>query len=165
MDDLIRVYTSDVLAGARAGASDSARPVFVVGMPRSGTSLVEQILAAHPSARGAGELNFWTIVMRKHESTARTTVLAEPVRKKLAQDYLRVLAGHSADAARVIDKMPVNADYLGVIHSVFPNARVIHLRRDPIDTCLSCYFQQFQGALSFSTDLSDLAPTTASIID
>lgn len=157
VDDLIRVYTPEVLAGVRAGASDSARPVFVVGMPRSGTSLVEQILASHPAARGAGELNFWSVVMREHERTARQTVLAEPVRRKLAQDYLRVLAGYSADAARVIDKMPVNADYLGVIHSVFPNARVIYLQRDPIDTCLSCYFQQFQSELNFSMDLSDLA--------
>jgi len=157
VDDLIRVYTPEALAATRAGASDSARPVFVVGMPRSGTSLVEQILAAHPAACGAGELNFWTIAMRKHESTARQTVLAEPVRAKLAQEYLRVLAGHSADAARVIDKMPVNADYLGVIHSVFPNARIIYLQRDPIDTCLSCYFQQFQGALNFTMDLADLA--------
>ncbi|HVN45244.1 MAG TPA: sulfotransferase [Steroidobacteraceae bacterium] len=157
VDDLIRVYTPDAVAAARVGASDSARPVLVVGMPRSGTSLVEQILASHPAARGAGELNFWTVVMRKHEATARQTVLAEPLRARLAQDYLRVLAGHSADATRVIDKMPVNADYLGVIHSVFPNARVIYLQRDPIDTCLSCYFQQFQGALNFTMDLSDLA--------
>jgi len=157
VDDLIRVHTPDAVATARTGGSDSARPVFVVGMPRSGTSLVEQILASHPAARGAGELNFWTIAMRRHEGTVRQTVLPETVRGKLAQEYLRVLAGHSADATRVIDKMPVNADYLGVIHSVFPNARVIYLQRDPIDTCLSCYFQQFQGALNFTMDLADLA--------
>ena len=157
VDDLIRVHTPEALAQARAGAADSARPVLVVGMPRSGTSLVEQILASHPAARGAGELNFWTIVMRKHESTVRREILPEPLRRHLAQDYLRVLAGHSPDAARVIDKMPVNSDYLGVIHSILPNARVIYLRRDPIDTCLSCYFQQFPPSLNFSMDLSDLA--------
>jgi tetratricopeptide (TPR) repeat protein len=157
VDDLIRVHTPEALAQARAGAADSARPVFVVGMPRSGTSLVEQILASHPAARGAGELNFWTIAMRKHESTVRREILPELLRQKLAQDYLRTLAGHSPDAARVIDKMPVNSDYLGVIHSILPNARVIYLRRDPIDTCLSCYFQQFPPTLNFSMDLADLA--------
>ena len=79
------------------------------------------------------------------------------MRKKLALDYLRVLAGHSQEAAHIVDKSPANADYLGLIHGVFPNARIIYLRRDPIDTCLSCYFQQFSQALSFTMDLSDLA--------
>jgi len=157
VDDLIRVHTPEALAQARAGAADSARPVFVVGMPRSGTSLVEQILASHPAARGAGELNFWTIIMRNHESSVRRGILPEAARAKVAQDYLRVLASHSPDAARVIDKMPVNSDYLGVIHSALPNARVIYLRRDPIDTCLSCYFQQFPPSLNFTMDLADLA--------
>jgi tetratricopeptide (TPR) repeat protein len=157
VDDLIRVYTPETLARARAGASDSSRPVFVVGMPRSGTSLVEQILASHPTANGAGELNFWTVVMRKYEGAIRQEVPAEGLRRKLATDYLRVLEGHSADALRVVDKAPVNADYLGLINAVFPNARIIYLRRDPIDTCLSCYFQQFPPAMNYTMDLSDLA--------
>jgi tetratricopeptide (TPR) repeat protein len=157
IDDLMRVHTRDALAAARASGSDSARPVLVVGMPRSGTSLVEQIIASHPQAWGAGELNFWRIVVRRHESALRQGVLPEPLRRKLAQDYLRVLAGHSADALRVVDKAPVNCDYLGLIHSVFPNARFLYLRRDPIDTCLSCYFQQLPPALKYTMDLSDLA--------
>jgi tetratricopeptide (TPR) repeat protein len=157
VDDLIRVYTPEALAAARDGGSDSARPVFVVGMMRSGTSLVEQIIASHPAASGAGELTFWTIAMRKHEAAVRQSVLATQLRVKLAQDYLRVLTGNSADALRVVDKMPANADYLGLIHSVFPNARIINLQRDPIDTCLSCYFQQFPPAMNFTMDLADLA--------
>ncbi len=117
VDDLVRVYTREALSQARAGASDSARPVFVVGMPRSGTSLVEQIIASHPAAWGAGELSFWRAVMRQHETAVRQGLLAEPLRKKLAAEYLRLLAGHSRDALRVVNKQPLNSDYLGLIHS------------------------------------------------
>jgi hypothetical protein len=84
-------------------------------------------------------------------------LVAEPLRKTLADAYLRVLERHSADAPRIVDKAPVNSDHLGVIHSVFPNARMIYMQRDPVDTCLSCYFQQFSIALNYTMDLSDLA--------
>jgi tetratricopeptide (TPR) repeat protein len=157
VDDLVRVYTPEALSRARAGGSDSTRPVFVVGMPRSGTSLVEQIIASHPAAAGAGELNFWTGVVMRHESAVRQELLAEARRKQLAKEYLRVLDAHSSTAQRVVDKAPANTDYLGLMHSVFPNARIIYLQRDPIDTCLSCYFQQLQPALNFTMDLDDLA--------
>jgi tetratricopeptide (TPR) repeat protein len=157
VQDLVRVYTPETLAAARIAGSDSQRPVFVVGMPRSGTSLVEQIIASHPEAKGAGELRFWSAAVRKHEMVLRSSLLDEPIRKRLAAAYLRVLEQHSPDARRVVDKLPANSDYLGTIHTVFPKARMIYLRRDPVDTCLSCYFQQFSPALSFATDLSDLA--------
>jgi tetratricopeptide (TPR) repeat protein len=155
IDDLIHICAREALS-TRAGASDSERPVFVVGMMRSGTSLVEQIIASHPAAKGAGELQFWHDAVRKHEATVRQQLPGEALRRKLATAYLRDLASHSADALRVVDKSTVNSDYLGVIHSVFPNARMIHLRRDPIDSCLSCYFQPFTPALKFTMDLSDL---------
>jgi len=157
VDDLVRVYTREALSRARAGASDSARPVFVVGMPRSGTSLVEQIIASHPAAKGAGELSFWRAVVHKHETAFRQELPAEPLRKKLAAEYLRFLAGRSRDALRVVNKQPLNSDYLGLIHSALPNARMIYVRRDPIDTCLSCYFQQFTPVMNFTLNLSDLA--------
>ena len=153
VNDVTRVFTPEALARARAGGSDSARPVFVVGMPRSGTSLVEQIIASHPEAWGAGELNFWQIATRGHHQE----VLDESLHRRLAQDYLKVLTGHSAGALRVVDKAPVNSDYVGLIHSVFPRARFIHMQRDPIDTCLSCYFQHFPPALNYTLDLADLA--------
>jgi len=157
VDDCMHVYTSEALSHSRTDASESARPIFVVGMPRSGTSLVEQILASHPAAHGAGELEFWTDVVRKHEAVVRKEMPAESLRRKLAADYLRVLDRHSKHATRVIDKAPVNSDYLGLIHCVFPNARVLYLQRDPIDICLSCYFQQFSPRMNFATDLSNLA--------
>jgi Flp pilus assembly protein TadD len=156
-DDLIRVYTRETLSNIASRGSASMQPVFVVGMMRSGTSLVEQIIASHPAAAGAGELGFWNDVTRKHDALIRREPLGEQPRKELAEDYLRVLARHSVDALRVVDKAPINSDYLGLIHSVFPKARVIYMRRDPIDTCLSCYFQPLSAALNFTMDLSDLA--------
>jgi tetratricopeptide (TPR) repeat protein len=158
VDDLIRVYTRQRCSQVEPGASASAKPVLVVGMMRSGTSLVEQIIASHPSADGAGEVGYWSNAVYRHETAIRQGALLDaPLRNKLAEDYLRALASHSVDALRIVDKTPVNSDYLGVIHEVFPNARIIYMRRDPIDTCLSCYFQQFLPALNFTMDLSDLA--------
>jgi tetratricopeptide (TPR) repeat protein len=156
VDDLIRAWTSEKLTGPYQGASDSNRPVFVVGMPRSGTTLAEQIIASHPAVKGAGELEFWNLACHRLDAEIRSGLLAEPIRKKLAEDYLRVLSRQSADAQRVLDKAPVNSDYLGVIHSVMPRARIIYMRRNAIDTCLSCYFQPFAQPLNFTMDLSDL---------
>jgi tetratricopeptide (TPR) repeat protein len=157
VDDLIGVYTPEVIAKVQGGSSDSEKPVFVVGMMRSGTTLAEQIISSHPAASGAGELTFWHDAVSEHEAAVREGPLAEPVRAELATAYLHILARHSLDARRVVDKAPVNSDYLGVIHSVFPKARIIYMRRNPIDACLSCYFQQFPPTLSFTLDLSDLA--------
>jgi tetratricopeptide (TPR) repeat protein len=157
VEDFVSHYTPEALARPHAGASESMRPVFVVGMPRSGTSLVEQIIASHPAAHGAGELEFWTEAVRKHEGAVRKELPPEPLRRKLAAGYLGVLARHSKEATRVVDKATLNCDYLGLIHCVFPNARLIYLRRDPIDTCLSCYFQQFASTMNFTNDLADLA--------
>jgi tetratricopeptide (TPR) repeat protein len=157
VDDMKRIYTREALAQAHAGASDSHRPVFVVGMPRSGTSLVEQIIASHPAAGGAGELPFWSDAIRRHESTIRQGLPDEVLRGKLSAAYLRLLTQHSKDAERIVDKATFNSEYLGVIHSVFPNARFIYLQRDPIDVCLSAYFQQLSPEMTFAMDLSDLA--------
>jgi tetratricopeptide (TPR) repeat protein len=157
VDDLTRVYTRESMSHVEPLASDSTKPVFVVGMPRSGTSLMEQIIASHPDAKGAGELAFWGRAAHEHETLIRRAVLDESTRKRLAVDCLRELEARSGDALRIVDKTPLNSDYLGVIHSVFPKARVIYVQRDPIDTCLSCYFQKFDVQLNFTMDLSDLA--------
>jgi tetratricopeptide (TPR) repeat protein len=157
VDDLMRVYTREALSPAGLGASDSERPVFVVGMMRSGTSLIEQIISSHPDAKGAGELEFWPEVVHKHEAAIRQELPAELLRKKWAETYLQTLKTYSPDALRVVDKSNFNSDHLGIIHCVFPRARFIYVRRDPIDTCLSCYFQQFVASLNFTMDLSDLA--------
>jgi tetratricopeptide (TPR) repeat protein len=150
IEGMIRGYTREAISNLGAAGSTSTKPVFVVGMPRSGTSLAEQIIASHPAAYGAGELHFW-------EMKPTPSILSETARLEVAKDYLRLLEGRSASASRVIDKAPVNSDFLGPIYSVFPKARVIYMQRDPIDTCLSCYFQQFLLGINFASDLSDLA--------
>ncbi len=162
VQEIIQAHSREALARAVEGASDSMRPVFVVGMPRSGTSLVEQIIASHPQARGAGELEFWPELMHERENQVLPD---EQAREELADAYLRALEERVGSTPndtltsvlRIVDKAPVNADYLGIIHSVFPKARIIYMRRDPIDTCLSCYFQGFPVSLSYTLDLADLA--------
>jgi tetratricopeptide (TPR) repeat protein len=157
VDDMIRLYTREALSRPQRGASASEMPVLVVGMMRSGTSLAEQIIASHPAVHGAGELAFWSQAVRQHHAALTKGLPDESTRKELATAYLRELVARSGGARRVVDKAPINAEYLGIIHSVFPHARIIAMRRDPIDTCLSCYFQQFSPSLNFTMDLSDLA--------
>ena len=155
--DLTEVYTRDAAAQPAAGASLSTKPVFVVGMPRSGTSLVDQIICSHPSVKGVGESPFWPHMMSEHASALRKGAVDESLSKMLVESYLRTIGAHTTDALRIVDKAPVNSDYLPVIHSVFPNARFIYMQRDPIDSCLSCFFQAFPLTANFKFDLSDLA--------
>jgi Flp pilus assembly protein TadD len=157
VDEMIRLYTPERLEGRAASACESAKPVFVVGMMRSGTSLMEQIIASHPDAAGAGELDFWNSTVQREKPFLKREVPDAQLSKKLAESYLRVLDRHSPHASRVVDKAPLNADFLGLIHLAVPNARFIYMRRDPIDTCLSCYFHEFASVLAFTLDLSDLA--------
>ncbi len=157
VDDLIRTHTREAIAAATAGADEWTKPVFVVGMMRSGTTLAEQILASHPAVASSGELPFWNDTVRAHESLVRQRSPDEALRARLAQGYRDVLTRQGEDATRIVDKAPVNSDYLGLIHSVFPRARIIYMSRDPVDTCLSCYFQQFSPTQNFTMDLHDLA--------
>jgi hypothetical protein len=126
-------------------------------MPRSGTSLTEQIIASHPAAGGVGEPDFWLEAAQAHHDAIRQAMLGLPARRKLAQDYLHLIERRCPDALRIVDKTPANSDLVGVIHTVFPNARIIRMRRNPIDTCLSCYFQNFSTGMTFTMDLADLA--------
>ena len=128
-------------------APGPARALFVVGMPRSGTTLAEQILASHPQVFGAGELPFW--------NDAAAIAVADL--DALARRYMQELDRFSAEAARVVDKMPTNFMNLGLIHAALPGARIIHMRRHPIDTCLSIYFQNFSISHAYANDLADLA--------
>jgi Flp pilus assembly protein TadD len=156
-DDLIRVHTREALASITQGGSPSAKPIFVLGMPRSGTSLIEQIIASHPAAKGLGEPDYWLKAARANQDEIRQKVLDLPARKKLAEDYLHLIERRRPDALRIVDKTPTNSDLVGFIHTAFPKARIIRVRRDPIDTCLSCYFQNFSTAQTFTMDLDDLA--------
>jgi tetratricopeptide (TPR) repeat protein len=135
----------------------SERPVFIVGMLRSGTSLTEQILASHPAVFGAGELTFWQSAFAAYEAAGLEAQAGASLIPRMARDYLERLTALSGDTLRVVDKMPANFMNAGLIHAAFPQARIIHMRRHPIDTCLSIYFQYFSNIHPYANDLGDLA--------
>ncbi len=152
--------TMDVQEGATtASALDAASelPVLIIGMPRSGTSLAEQILASHPDVYGAGEVIYWN---GSYDRFARAEAEGQPQAALLAsmrEQYLARLGALAGSAARVVDKMPGNFLYAGLIHAALPRARIIHMQRHPFDTCLSIYFQNFYNIGPYANDLDDLA--------
>jgi tetratricopeptide (TPR) repeat protein len=132
--------------------NESDVPVFIVGMPRSGTTLCEQILACHPDVHGAGEL----MALSDLENSVEPGELSAESLDALAADHLQFLHEKGGTATRVIDKLPHNHRRLGFIEQLFPNARIIHCTRSPLDICLSCYFQNFYGGHKYSYDLESL---------
>jgi tetratricopeptide (TPR) repeat protein len=162
IDLIIRSHDGDWVKRQRAAVHRSARPVFIVGMLRSGTSLAEQILASHPQVFGAGEQTFWSEVVAAAVSNpaagdVRAMRMSDAALADLGDRYLLALRELSPDALRVVDKLPTNFLFLGLIHAALPNARIIHVLRHPIDTCLSIYFQHFEAANTYADDLGDLA--------
>jgi Flp pilus assembly protein TadD len=167
VDRLIAVFSPTYFertASFGARGADSELPVFVVGMMRSGTTLAEQILASHPQVHGAGELQKLGQLTSGPPARLGTTEdypecmarLDQQTAQSLAEEYLRELRQRGPTAARVVDKMPVNFLWLGLIATLLPRARIIHCRRDPLDTCLSCYFQNFSQLNAFTLDLQHL---------
>lgn len=157
IDRLIALQDGSWLERNRIAAKGSERAVFVVGMPRSGTTLAEQMLGSHGSVFGAGELPFWARAAARYSHSPTAGGSERAVLERIAEDYLTELRRVSVDALRVVDKMPGNFMYLGLIHAALPNARIIHLRRNPLDTCLSIYFQQFGAGHAYANDLDDVA--------
>ncbi len=133
-------------------------------MPRTGTTLVEQILSSHPEVHGAGELPDIASIagtMKQHATQNSAfpqyvPELSEQVFSGFADAYLRRLRTFDHSAVRIIDKMPGNFLYLGLIAIMFPEAKVIHCQRHPLDTCLSCYFQRFRRGHEYSFNLTHL---------
>jgi hypothetical protein len=145
----------------RGGGNLSDLPIFVLGMPRSGTTLVEQIIASHPDVHGAGELlDLQSITRRVVSGTGgfpgNILALDSVAMNKWADDYVAGLRKHSPDARYITDKMPNNFWFVGLIHLMLPNARIIHVKRNPVDTCLSCFTKLFSGTLNQTYDLSEL---------
>jgi tetratricopeptide (TPR) repeat protein len=151
---------------ASAGLGDpSDLPVFVVGMPRSGTTLVEQIASSHPSVFGAGELDDIRVIAARLNagSAGSSPFVRDPaVIASEAAAYLNKLRDLGGGATRVIDKMPDNMHWLGLIALLFPRARVIICRRDLRDVGLSCYLQHFGDNLTWSTNLAEIAARAGS---
>ena len=163
-NELMQMFSAENMARRPRASNRSRLPVFIVGMPRSGTSLVEQILASHPEVYGAGELGDIHSISTELPALANTPLpypqcmdaLKRKTLDQAAQRHLDRLAVFSRSATRVTDKMPHNFLGLGLIDTLFPGARVIHCKRDPIDTCLSIYFMRFNVHHLYARDLAEL---------
>jgi tetratricopeptide (TPR) repeat protein len=160
-ESMISVFSHANTMGMVKSSIDSKRPIFIVGMPRSGTSLVEQILSAHPDVCGGGELthisDLRAIIMQQAGLDKKWPDCAFGLRQddlnRLAATYLDRLNEISDSAKRITDKMPHNFFELGLIQMLFPQAHIIHCNRDPMDTCLSIYFQNFLDGHDYSRNL------------
>jgi tetratricopeptide (TPR) repeat protein len=157
VDHIVQSFDGAFIERHVHAGSRSQAPVFIVGMPRSGTSLTEQILASHPAVYGAGELPFWDAAFTAFAKAQLPGAVDSNLLHAIAGDYLARLTATSGAAQRVVDKMPANFLYAGLIHAAFPNARIIHMQRHPIDTCLSIYFQNFLSTDPYANDLDNLA--------
>jgi tetratricopeptide (TPR) repeat protein len=144
---------------SRAGSVSTAPLVFVCGMWRSGTTLLERMLGAHPTLVAGGEIAYFSARLEGEGSPERRAAIAADERAlaSLGRGYLELLRQRFPGARRVIDKRPDNWRYLGLLHGLFPEARFIVMRRDPLDTCLSIFFQQFGDEQRYATDLGDIA--------
>jgi tetratricopeptide (TPR) repeat protein len=155
VDRLIARCTPELIARAPELGSGAATPALIIGMPRSGTTLVEQIVSIHPEAGAGGELHFWNqrgpVWWRSGAAGNETPFLA-----KAAADYLGVLRAIAPKAARVTDKMPFNFLWAGLIHLAFPRATIIHCRRAAVDTALSIHQTHFHPGLAFPTGGAEL---------
>jgi tetratricopeptide (TPR) repeat protein len=158
-----QAFPARLLHDKRNVGDSSPMPVFVIGMPRSGTTLVEQILASHPQVFGAGELDEIDnraaqlrsddVEVRYPEVVSSTT---NPRLRQFGMSYVSAISTLAPTAKRIIDKMPKNFLFAGLIHLTLPNARIIHVHRDPLDTCFSCFSKLFAGGQRYSYDLGEL---------
>ena len=165
VDRIIGAFSIDLLRNKRDRGFAAHRPIFVMGMLRSGTTLVEQILSSHPRVAGAGELPDIESIARaipqhhpdKLSYPEYIATLDPSLLSGFGEAYLRRVGAIFPTADRIVDKMPQNFFYLGLTRLLFPNATIIHCKRHPYDTCLSCYFKRFRRGQEFSFSLENLA--------
>jgi tetratricopeptide (TPR) repeat protein len=157
MASIPQVFTPALLEAKAGQGAASAVPVFVLGMPRSGTTLVEQVLASHPDIHGAGEMRHVQGLVDSLGSFPDSAAGLTPEQlAAMGAAYLARVAPLAQGRRHVVDKMPSNFLYAGLIRLILPDARIIHCRRDPVDTCLSCYTKLFTSEQAFSYDLAEL---------
>jgi tetratricopeptide (TPR) repeat protein len=164
IDEIMALFSPATMMEKRDCGDASTLPVFIVGMPRSGTTLTEQIMSSHPQVHGAGELyklrkvassvGYNGRVLRPFAESVMAMTAGTSLR--LAGDYLGHLRRHSREALRIVDKMPHNFELIGLIALLFPKARIIHCRREPLDNCVSCFTNEFSGAHGYNADLKNL---------
>jgi tetratricopeptide (TPR) repeat protein len=160
--DIIATFTPDFIENMRSSAINSDQPIFVVGMPRSGTTLTESILAAHPMVFGAGELSDLHVLFsdRQYGGDKKTgSLIAKLSRTELTNrisQFVEQVDARAPNSARIVDKMPANFQLVGLIHALLPNAKIIHIARNPFDTCLSCFTRVFERSQYHSYDQVEL---------
>ena len=164
-DAIVDVFDAELLAEKSGGGDPDRAPIFVVGLPRSGSTLIEQILASHSTVEGTSELPYLgRVAMSLNRNRADGINYPQSVRElgsenfvALGKDYLRRAGRHRVEGTgHFIDKMPNNFPTIGFLHLILPNAKIIDARRHPLDSCLSCYRQLFARGQSFTYDLTDI---------
>jgi hypothetical protein len=156
---IAETFTPDLMQRLSGGGNPSTQPIFIIGMPRSGTTLVEQMLAAHPAVQAGGERQDFAMALAASVPGAYPQNLAAATPAQLTAlgaAYVSRLTAAPPTAERFTDKLPSNFIFAGLIHLALPNARIIHTRRDPLDTCLSCFSILFGGEQRFAYDLGEL---------
>ncbi len=162
---VLAIFNEDFFSQRRrwtGAASLGPTPVFIVGMPRSGTTLLEQILSSHPSVFGAGELpSLHQAVYRVVGGEGRpfadgVAMLDETAMRAIGNDYLQRVCELAPQSSFITDKMPANFFYLGVLLLALPQAKIIHAMRDPMDSCFSCFSRLFNGTMDFAYDQGTL---------
>jgi hypothetical protein len=159
---LIAVFDRDLFAARRDVRGGDKTPIFIVGMPRSGTTLLEQILASHPAVHGAGELpDLNQVIMNAPARTGRrfpdfVPDLQPEDFRRMGEDYAERLWRLAPGARHITDKMPANFFYIGMIRLMLPQAKIIHAMRDPMDSCFSNYARLFNDTMEFAYDLGTL---------
>jgi tetratricopeptide (TPR) repeat protein len=160
LHDMARLYDPQLLARFAGDGDPSTVPIFIIGMPRAGTTLVEQILASHGEVLGGGERLDFDAVMAAvlpPGSAAERIGGLDPARlQALGAGYLARLPALVPGQTRITDKLPANFMHAGLIHLALPGAKIVHVLRDPADTCLSCYSKLFDVGQEFTYDLSEL---------
>ncbi len=159
IDDTLNVLTRDVFEKFKEFGHESGKPIFIVGMPRSGTTLTEQIIAAHSQVEGVGEHDRIHILAkmcsqnRGLRQTLNKMTEAGPERwKDVPQQYLNLVNALAPDAHRAVDKTPTNFIHLGFIHLCFPNAKIIHCKRNPLDNFISAFQNKMNPSHGYSYD-------------
>jgi hypothetical protein len=164
LDDARSVFTPELIRTSQISGQSSSVPVFIIGMPRSGTTLVEQILASHPQVVGGGELkHFSRAVESIRGRLGGPTTLPDLMSNMTSEDfhdlgtrYLVEIERLARGAMHITDKLPNNFIYAGLMHLALPNAPIIHTVRDPIDTCISCFSKLFADEQNYTYDLTEL---------
>ena len=164
LENVRTMFSRDFLQARSGGGDTSWSPIFIVGMPRSGTTLMEQVLASHSKVFGAGELEAFKEAISEcvegHGIVPAYPTLVEALSgdhiRQLGEIYTSRARARAPEAERIVDKMPLNFAFVGLIHLALPNARFINTRRDPLDTCVSCFSLLFTGSQPFAYDLAEL---------